>query len=163
HRGFYTESSPAARKTGAAVRLPFASQCSSTNSVTNTENSKYHLPQLPLGTGAQDVFRKIASKQPYSKGNPHPAGRKRHGGQDVANRVLLHCASCEAHEMVQQSDLGSDVYMVNEGIVRFCKNCGSSTFWKRADDAAEGEAAPPQIEEEPDFPEPEEPESIDSP
>src|SRR2546427_8699207 len=39
----------------------------------------------------------------------------------------------------------------------------SSTFWKRADDAAEGEAAPPQIEEEPDFPEPEEPESIDSP
>jgi hypothetical protein len=80
-----------------------------------------------------------------------------------ANRVLLQCASCKAHEMVQQSDLESDVYMVNEGIVRFCKNCGSSTFWKRADDAAEGEAAPPQIEEEPDFPEPEEPESIDSP
>jgi len=48
----------------------------------------------------------------------------------------------------QQSDLESDVYMVNEGIVRFCKNCGSSTFWKRADDAAEGEAAPPPIEEE---------------
>src|SRR5467141_2042731 len=72
-----------------------------------------------------------------------------------ANRVLLQCASCKAHEMVQQSDLEYDVYMVNEGIVRFCKNCGSSTFWKRADDAAEGEAAPPQIEEEP--------ESIDSP
>src|SRR6266849_7717627 len=80
-----------------------------------------------------------------------------------ANRVLLQCASCKAHEMVQQSDLESDVYMVNEGIVRFCKNCGSSTFWKRADDAG-GEAAPPQIEEEPDLPEPEAPgSSIDSP
>jgi len=45
-----------------------------------------------------------------------------------ANRVLLQCASCKAQEMVEQSDLESDVYMVNEGIVRFCKNCGSSTF-----------------------------------
>src|SRR5882762_3879828 len=80
-----------------------------------------------------------------------------------ANRVLLQCASCKAREMVEQSDLESDVYMVNEGIVRFCKNCGSSTFWKRADDAAEGQAGPPQIEEEPDFPEPEAPASIDSP
>src|SRR6266436_1207973 len=83
HGGFYTESSPAARKSGAAVRLPFASQCSSTNSVTKTENSKYHLPVFPLGTGAQDVIRKNAPKQPYSKRDPHPTGRKRHGGQGV--------------------------------------------------------------------------------
>ena len=80
-----------------------------------------------------------------------------------ANRVVLQCASCKAREMVQQSDLESDVYMVNEGIVRFCKNYGSSTFWKRADDAAGGEAAPPQIEEEPDCSEPQAPESINSP
>ena len=80
-----------------------------------------------------------------------------------ANRVLLQCASCKAREMVEQSDLESDVYLVNEGIVRFCKNCGSSTVWKRADDAAEGEASPQPIEEEPSFAEPEESESIDSP
>lgn len=80
-----------------------------------------------------------------------------------ANRVLLQCASCKAREIVQQSDLESDVYIVNEGIVRFCKNCGSSTVWKRADDAAEGETAPPQIEEQRDSPESGEPESIDSP
>src|SRR5882762_2758637 len=79
-----------------------------------------------------------------------------------ANCVLLQCASCKAQEMVEQSDLESDVYMVNEGIVRFCKNCGSSTFWKRAEGAGKGEASE-QIEEEPDFFEPEEPESIDSP
>jgi len=80
-----------------------------------------------------------------------------------ANRVLLQCASCKAREMVEQSDLESDVYLVNEGIVRFCKNCGSSTVWKRADDAVEGEASPQPIEEGPGFAEPEESESIDSP
>ena len=50
-----------------------------------------------------------------------------------ANRVFLQCASCKAREVVQQCDLEVDVYIVNEGIVRFCKNCGSSTLWKRAD------------------------------
>jgi len=52
--------------------------------------------------------------------------------------VLMECGSCQMHESVEQSDLESDVYLVNEGIVRFCKNCGSSTFWKRgAEDAEE--------------------------
>ena len=51
--------------------------------------------------------------------------------------VLLECGSCQARERVEQSDLESDVYLVNEGIVRYCKNCGSSTFWKRAQEDAE--------------------------
>jgi hypothetical protein len=79
-----------------------------------------------------------------------------------ANRVSLQCASCKARETVEQSDLESDVYIINEGIVRFCKSCGSSTLWKRPDDTTEGEAAPQQIEEAPE-PEPVEGESIDSP
>jgi hypothetical protein len=53
-----------------------------------------------------------------------------------ANRVLLQCCSCRAREVVQQSDLESDVYLVNEGIVRFCKGCGSSTLWKRPETEA---------------------------
>jgi hypothetical protein len=70
-----------------------------------------------------------------------------------ANRVLLQCSSCKTQEMVEQSDLESDVYLVNEGIVRSCKSCGSSTFWKRAADEASGElvpvetALPPKVEE----------------
>src|SRR2546430_16907530 len=36
--------------------------------------------------------------------------------------VLMECGSCQMHESVEQSDLESDVYLVNEGIVRFCKN-----------------------------------------
>jgi hypothetical protein len=49
-----------------------------------------------------------------------------------ASVALLECSSCEARETVEHSDLESDVYHVNEGIVRYCKQCGSSTFWKRA-------------------------------
>jgi len=51
--------------------------------------------------------------------------------------VLLECSSCQARETVEQSDLESDVYLINEGIVRFCKQCGSSTFWKRGSGDAE--------------------------
>ena len=57
-----------------------------------------------------------------------------------ASRVLLQCSSCKAREMVEQSDLESDVYMVNEGIVRSCKRCGSSTIWKRTTEDAGGES-----------------------
>jgi hypothetical protein len=51
--------------------------------------------------------------------------------------VLLECSSCQARETVEQSDLESDVYLVNNGIVRFCKKCGSSTFWKSGSTDAE--------------------------
>jgi PilZ domain len=59
-----------------------------------------------------------------------------------ASHVLLQCSACKAREMVQQSDLESDVLLVNEGIVRTCKSCGSSTFWRRPIDDA-GEELPP--------------------
>jgi PilZ domain len=31
----------------------------------------------------------------------------------------------------------SDVFLINEGIVRYCKQCGDSTLWKRATEAPE--------------------------
>ncbi len=61
-----------------------------------------------------------------------------------ASRVLLQCCSCKAREVVQQSDMESDVYLVNEGIIRFCRKCGSSTIWKRAAGDAAGETVPPE-------------------
>jgi hypothetical protein len=72
--------------------------------------------------------------------------------EEEGSRVLLQCGGCKAREMVQQSDMESDVYLVNEGIVRFCKRCGSSTIWKRAAEGAGGEPVPlentpPQAEE----------------
>ncbi len=62
-----------------------------------------------------------------------------------ASRVLLQCSSCKARETVEQSDLESDVFLVNEGIVRTCKSCGSSTYWRRAVDDASGEPVPVEI------------------
>jgi hypothetical protein len=49
-----------------------------------------------------------------------------------ARRVLLECGSCKQRETVDHSDVESDVLIINEGIVRFCKQCGDSTLWKRA-------------------------------
>ncbi len=49
-----------------------------------------------------------------------------------ARRVLLQCSSCKARELVEQSDLESDVYRINQEIVRSCRKCGSSTIWRRA-------------------------------
>ncbi len=54
-----------------------------------------------------------------------------------ANIALLECSSCKAQETVEHSDLESDVYLVNEGIIRYCKQCGSSTFWKRGSEGTE--------------------------
>jgi hypothetical protein len=72
--------------------------------------------------------------------------------ENEASRVLLQCSGCKAREMIEQSDLESDVYLVNEGIIRSCRICGSSTFWKRATGDAAGEPVklentPPQAEE----------------
>ncbi len=47
-----------------------------------------------------------------------------------ANRVLLECSSCKAREMVDHSDLESDVFAMNQSVVRYCKRCGSSTVWR---------------------------------
>jgi hypothetical protein len=62
-----------------------------------------------------------------------------------ASVALLECSSCEARETVEHSDLESDVYHVNEGIVRYCKQCGSSTFWKRATERFDVDPVPAPV------------------
>lgn len=54
-----------------------------------------------------------------------------------ARRVLLECGNCKERETVEHSDVESDVLVINEGIVRFCKQCGDSTLWKRASEVPE--------------------------
>jgi hypothetical protein len=54
-----------------------------------------------------------------------------------ARRIPLECGNCKQRETVEQSDVESDVFLINEGIVRYCKQCGDSTLWKRAPDAPE--------------------------
>jgi hypothetical protein len=54
-----------------------------------------------------------------------------------ARRMLLECGNCKERETVEQSDVESDVFLVNEGIVRFCKQCGDSTLWRRSSEVPE--------------------------
>jgi hypothetical protein len=54
-----------------------------------------------------------------------------------SRRMLLECGNCKAQETVEQSDVESDVFLINEGIVRYCKQCGDSTLWKRSSDVPE--------------------------
>src|SRR5580658_3054460 len=54
-----------------------------------------------------------------------------------ARRVLLECGNCKARETVEHSDVESDVLIINEGIVRYCKQCADSTLWRRASEVPE--------------------------
>lgn len=49
-----------------------------------------------------------------------------------ARRVDLECANCKHQETVEHSEVEADVFIINDGIVRYCKTCGDSTLWKRA-------------------------------
>ena len=57
--------------------------------------------------------------------------------EKTARRVSLECGNCKHQETVEHSDVESDVFIINEGIVRFCKQCGDSTLWKRATEVPE--------------------------
>lgn len=62
---------------------------------------------------------------------------------EAANRRLtLECSFCGAREAVEQVEVEEDVYSVNENILRFCKNCGISTPWKKSQDEAVQPVAP---------------------
>jgi hypothetical protein len=52
-----------------------------------------------------------------------------------ARCVLLECGNCKEREAVEHSDVESDVLIINQDIVRYCKQCGDSTLWKRASEA----------------------------
>jgi hypothetical protein len=60
--------------------------------------------------------------------------------EKASTRVFLECVRCQTRDTVEQSDLESDVFLVNEGIVRYCKGCGSSTFWKKSSEESPVEA-----------------------
>ena len=46
--------------------------------------------------------------------------------------LSLVCSHCKTLEKVDDSGPEADVCATNEGVLRFCKRCGSSTLWKPA-------------------------------
>jgi len=61
--------------------------------------------------------------------------------EKLARRALLDCSSCKGREIVDQTELESDVFSINKSLMRYCKRCGSSTLWKQAADDADVPAA----------------------
>jgi PilZ domain len=69
-----------------------------------------------------------------------------------ARLVALECSTCGLRETVEHMEVESDVLMINEGIVRYCKECHDSTVWKRsaqAPDQVTQQVSAPAPEEEP--------------
>ena len=59
----------------------------------------------------------------------------------LARRTLLECSGCKGREIVDQTDLESDVFAINKSLMRYCKKCGSSTLWKQASGDVEAPTA----------------------
>jgi len=57
--------------------------------------------------------------------------------------LSLVCSHCKTLEKVDDSGPEADVCATNEGVLRFCKRCGSSTLWKPANAAATQQPAAP--------------------
>jgi hypothetical protein len=57
--------------------------------------------------------------------------------------LSLVCNSCKTLEKIDDTGLEADICSTNEGVIRFCKRCGSSTFWKPASNVSPLEPTPP--------------------
>jgi PilZ domain len=50
--------------------------------------------------------------------------------EKAARRKILECSSCKSRETVEQTGVEADVFAINQGLMRYCQRCGSSTIWR---------------------------------
>lgn len=50
--------------------------------------------------------------------------------EKAASHKLLECSSCKGRETVDHTEVESDVFAINLGVIRYCQRCGSSTMWR---------------------------------
>jgi hypothetical protein len=53
----------------------------------------------------------------------------------------LSCTSCDTNISLQYGDFEADVCAIHGGLVRYCRDCGLSTMWKRCTRLSSGSAA----------------------
>jgi hypothetical protein len=58
--------------------------------------------------------------------------------------ITLVCSSCKEVEEIDDNSVEADVCATNDGVLRFCKHCGSTTDWKHAVSAANGTGVLPE-------------------
>ena len=50
--------------------------------------------------------------------------------ESKAPPLTLECSRCGSRESIEHNDLEVDVFAFNQSVVRYCKECASSTVWK---------------------------------
>ena len=60
--------------------------------------------------------------------------------------LTLACSLCQSQQTVEQHEIEEDVYSVNGNILRHCESCGTSTPWRKVQDASEPAWAAPPLE-----------------
>jgi hypothetical protein len=75
--------------------------------------------------------------------------------------IALQCAICGERALVEQSEVESDVFLVNQSVLRFCNSCGQTTPWKQA--TGDAPAKPAKFAEPPKISAPPEPKPAGAP
>ena len=56
--------------------------------------------------------------------------------------ISLVCNSCKTLEKIDDSSIEADICATNEGVIRFCRRCGTSTLWKPTAGVSASEPVP---------------------
>lgn len=59
--------------------------------------------------------------------------------------LSLVCNSCKALEKIDDTGIEADICATGEGVLRFCKRCGSSTLWKPAQPQTRAAVSPESL------------------
>jgi hypothetical protein len=87
----------------------------------------------PMGTRGDGCVFGVAFQDPeldfWEIEFPSPSSAP---DQGQIEGITLECGLCHGREFVHQSDVETDVYAVNESILRHCGGCGLTTNWNQA-------------------------------
>jgi PilZ domain-containing protein len=64
-------------------------------------------------------------------------------GEREFGHLSLVCNVCQTLERIDDNSIEADVVETNDGVLRYCKRCGSSTIWKLGQPGAPAPAAAP--------------------
>lgn len=97
----------------------------------------------PIGTRGDGCVFGVAFRDPdldfWEIDFPPPSGTT---DQGQIEGITLECSVCHGREFVQQSDVETDVYAVNESILRHCSSCDLTTNWIQARPPEPGQSGP---------------------
>jgi hypothetical protein len=69
--------------------------------------------------------------------------------ESAGSFIVLECSRCQARQNVKQHEIEEDVYSVNEYILRYCAECGTSTPWKKSEGKVPSVGPPPSASKPP--------------